>query len=248
MSDTVAKYIYGIVEETAAAPEGSGIAGAPLSLISEAGSAALVSDVDDGELRAGREQVLAHSRVLEAAMTQGTVLPMRFGVVMAGPDEIKRDLLEPHAGDLRDQLDRMKGKVEVNIRVVYQEDVMLREVVREDQDIARLRASLRDQPEDATYYGRIRLGELVAEAVVRKRDADAEAVLQVLVPHTLEYEVAEPTHERVVVTASFLVQRDQLAEFDAAVDDLARAEAARMRFKYTGPLPPHSFVQLAGTA
>jgi hypothetical protein len=35
-----------------------------------------------------------------------------------------------------------------------------------------------------------------------------------------------------------------MAKFDAAVDEIGRTEADRMRLKYTGPLPPHSFVQL----
>ena len=45
-----------------------------------------------------------------------------------------------------------------------------------------------------------------------------------------------------VLTASFLVDRDRVGAFDAAMDDLARRSAPRLRFKYVGPLPPHSFV------
>jgi hypothetical protein len=243
----VAKYIYGIVEETAPEPAGSGIAGGRLGLISGRGASALVSEVSDDELAAGREEVLIHSRVLEEAMAKSTVLPMRFGVVMDGPAEVRERLLEPHAAELRAHLDRLDGKVEVNIRVVYEQDVLMAEVVREDREIARLRDSLRGQPEDATYYGRIRLGELVAAAVERKRESDAADLIDQLVTHALEYTVAEPAHERIVLTASFLVERTRLDKFDAAVDRAAEGQAGRMRFKYTGPLPPHSFVELAGT-
>jgi hypothetical protein len=35
-----------------------------------------------------------------------------------------------------------------------------------------------------------------------------------------------------------------MATFDDAVDEIGRAQADRMRLKYTGPLPPHSFVKL----
>jgi hypothetical protein len=240
------KYIYGIVGEAMPKPEGSGVAGARLGLIAGDGVAALVSDVADDELTAGREEVLVHARVLEEAMAHGTVLPMRFGVVMDGPTEVRRELLERHATELRQHLDRLEGKVEVNIRSIYEQDVLMSEIVREDQDVARLRASLREQPDDATYYGRIRLGELVAAAVQRKRELDARSLLGELSEYVLDYTLAESAHERVVFTASFLVDRTRLGEFDDAVDRVADAQAGRMRFKYTGPLPPHSFVELAG--
>jgi hypothetical protein len=52
----------------------------------------------------------------------------------------------------------------------------------------------------------------------------------------------------VVITASFLIERARLATFDETLDRLAAEQAERMRFKYTGPLPPHSFVELSGSA
>jgi hypothetical protein len=85
---------------------------------------------------------------------------------------------------------------------------------------------------------------MVAQAVERKRDRDAEAILQQLAPMAISIQVGEPANERVVVNTSFLVERDRMQEFDEAVDALGRAQADRMRIKYTGPLPPHSFVQL----
>jgi len=48
-----------------------------------------------------------------------------------------------------------------------------------------------------------------------------------------------------VFSASFLVDRDRIAEFDQAVDETGRQHADRMRLKYTGPLPPHSFAELS---
>jgi Gas vesicle synthesis protein GvpL/GvpF len=43
------------------------------------------------------------------------------------------------------------------------------------------------------------------------------------------------------------VSRNRVDEFDAALDEIARDQADRIRFKSTGPLPPHSFVELAGS-
>jgi Gas vesicle synthesis protein GvpL/GvpF len=226
-------------------PSAAGIGGAQVQLIRETEIAAIVSDIDSRHLELGREAMTAHARVLEDAVAAGTVLPMRFGVVMADEDAVRRQLLDGHGRELRAQLEELSGKVELRLRATYEEDRLMREAVARDPEILRLRDSLRGMPEDATYYARIQLGELVAAAVQRNRQADADEILGELSPLAVAVEAGEPGHERVALNASFLVERDRIAEFDKRVDEIGRAQAGRMRFKYTGPLPPHSFVQLA---
>jgi len=240
-------YVYGIIDGDAQAPGAAGIGGAPLQLIPADGSAALVSEIAGSDVRLGRDEVLTHSRVLEEAMSNGTVLPMRFGVVMEDDAEVRGRLLDEHAAELRRQLELMAGKVELNVRAVYEEEPLLRDVLEHEPEIARLRDQLRGKPDDATYFERVRLGELVAEAVDRQRARDARAIVDELAPLAADIEIAELAHERIVLGASFLIERDRIAEFDQALDRVAGAYAGRMRFKCTGPLPPHSFVRLAGS-
>lgn len=237
------EYVYGIVEATAPAPPGNGVGGAPVRVIGGDGAGALVSELSSGELRFSREDMMAHARVLEAALGGGTVLPMRFGIVME-PEDVQARLLGAHRDDLRVQLERLAGKVEMNVRVLYEQDAMMRELVQSDRRIAALRARLQGLPEDATYYDRIQLGELVAQALERKREGDAGELLGALSAASLAVEVLDASHERVVLNASFLLGREQVRDFDDTLEALAATRAGRMRFKCVGPLPPHSFVQL----
>jgi Gas vesicle synthesis protein GvpL/GvpF len=241
-------YVYGIVEPTAPEPSGAGIRDAPIRLVAGETAAALVSDLEGEELRFGREEAMTHARVLEDALSYGTVLPMRFGVVVADEDEVRARILDGHGDELAAQLEQLAGKVELAVRAVYEEDQLMREIVQSNPEIARRREQLRGQPEDATYYERIGLGELVASAVERARDNDAHTILEVLSPLALAVEIGQPSHERVVLGASFLVDREGVGRFDEALEQIAAAQAQRIRFKLTGPLPPHSFVQLAGAA
>lgn len=242
------EYVYGIVAESAGPPDLPGIGGAPVRLIEGSGASALVSAVSPEELRMGRSEALTHARVLEAALAHGTVLPMRFGVVMDGADDVRRRLLTDHDDALREQLQRFADKVEVNLRVVYDEGALMHQVIDTEPEVARLRESLRGRPDDATYFDRIRLGELIARAVERIREADAQSVLDALAPISAGVSVADPSHERMVMAASFLVERARLDTFDQTLERIAAEQAKRMRFKYTGPLPPHSFVELSGSA
>jgi hypothetical protein len=238
-------YVYGIVAAGSAPPEGRGLAGAPIRVVSDDGAAALVSKLDERELELGRDEVLAHARVLEEALKRGTVLPMRFGVLMEGDQEIKARLLDAHADDLRDQLRRFDGMVEVNIRATYDEDALMREVLEDNPQIAQLRDSIRGKSEDATYYQRIELGESVAGAVERLREVDAKQIVDALSQVASGVVQAPPAHQRVALSAAFLVARDRLAGFDEVLEAFASGQGGRLRFKYTGPLPPHSFVRFA---
>ena len=239
------KYVYGVVPASAPSPSGAGVAGAPVHAIVADQTAAIVSDVPDGELHADRDSLLAHSRVLERVLEAGVVLPMRFGVVLADEQAVRDELLDRYGPDLAAQLQELDGKVELHLRAIYEESALMSEIVRDDPQIAALRDALQGRPEDATYYERIQLGEMVAEGVKLRREADTDSILAALTPLALAVDVGEPTHERMAMRAAFLVERARMDEFDAAVNELGRVGDGRIRFKYTGPLPPHSFVELA---
>ncbi len=240
------KYIYGVVRTSdGSRVRSEGVAGGPVSAVTGDGVAALTSEVPGEELRAGRDELTTHARVLEEALEEGVVLPMRFGVVMESEESVRRDLLARHREELLAQLDELEGKIELNVKAIYEEEALMREVVASDPEIARLRESLQGKSEDATYYERIRLGEMIAEAVEAKRREDADMILARLSGLAGGVETGEPLHERMAVNASFLVERTRVEAFDDALEQLGAEQAGRIRFKYAGPLPPHSFVQLS---
>src|SRR5436190_18579471 len=147
-----AKYVYGVVRAAdGSLPKDGGINDEPVTLVTTEGLAALTSNVPDEVLEAGREELLAHSRVLEQALEGGVVLPMRFGVVMPNEQSVRDRLLAPHREELEAQLDEMDGKVEINIKGIYEEDAVLREVVSENAEAADLRQAIHAKPGDASY-------------------------------------------------------------------------------------------------
>src|SRR4051812_10931876 len=241
-----AKYVYGVVRARRSSRlRQTGINDEPIRVVADDGLGALTSDVPAGTLEAGRGELLSHSAVLERALKKGTVLPMQFGVVMPDEGSIRRDLLRAHRPELEAQLEAMDGKVEVNVKGIYNESVVLREALDETPELRALREATRDQPEEATYYERIRIGELVTEVLNRKQAEDERGIVDRLLGHAVAVELGEPVHERMVLNASFLVDRERQSDFDRSLDQIAEEQGGRIQFKYTGPLPPHSFVELA---
>lgn len=235
-------YVYGVTRADVPAPSRPGVDDSPVQTVERGPMAALVSEVPDEPVPGRAKNLTAHSEVLRAAMDGGTVLPMRFGVLMPDADTVKRDLLEAREKWLADMLDALDGRVEMTVSALYREDVLLREVVSHDREIGALRERVRNKPAAATHFERIRLGELIAAAVDARRSADAGAILDTLRPHADAYVPGDPLHEHMVVNSAFLVRRDSLAAFDAAVERVSAERAERMHFKLTGPLPPFSFV------
>jgi hypothetical protein len=113
--------------------------------------------------------------------------------------------------------------------------------------VAELHEQVRGRPPEATYYERIRLGELVAQAVEQRREQLLRRVVGRLEPLAAETAVSDPAHEHMLVNAAFLVERARLEEVDRAVHELNVELGPDLRFRYVGPLPPYHFVETAGT-
>jgi hypothetical protein len=240
---STATYVYGVLRAgDPIAIDAAGVGrNAPIRTVTRGALSAIVSDVDSGFVRATREDLERHMAVLQGAAASATVVPLRFGTVMPGDDVVGDDLLDARAAEIEELLSSLDGRVELSLSGTYEEQV-LGEIVAEDRDVAALRDRARGPDEAATYYDRIRLGELVAGAMAAKRERDAEQVLAKLRPLADDVHLGEITHERSVLSAAFLVRRDQLEAFDRAAEQVADQHRARIRFRYAGPLPPYDFV------
>lgn len=235
-------YVYAVVpaSERAKLPT-EGVAGAHVRTVEHGGLAAIVSDVDDAALVAARE-VRAHWRVVEAAAADATVLPVRFATVLAGDRAVVEQLLEPQAERLTALLRSLAGRVQLAVKGDYDEAALLREVVVQTPAVRQLRERVQSLPEAATYYDRIRLGELVSAEVERRRVRDQQTAMSRLAPHAEAARAAEPRTANGAFDLAFLVTRDKIDAFGAPVRELADELGERVELRYLGPLPPYSFV------
>jgi len=242
-------YVYGVTSAATQASLGSGgVEDRPVRKIERGPLAALVGDAPAGPIKATRRNLMAHSEVLQAAVAGGCVLPMRFGVVMPSDEAVSDELLGEREDVLREQLDALAEHVELELKVLCPEDVLLRSIVAGRPDIARARERLAGQPEDATYGERIALGEEIAHAVEARRADVVQRVVGGLEPLAASTEIDEPTHREMLVNAAFLVERAKLESFDAAVRKLDEELGPDLQLKYVGPLPPYHFVDTGSPA
>jgi len=236
-------YLYGVVAANLVVPTDlKGVGDEVVSLIAYGEVAAVTSPLDTERTLAGREDLLAHSRVLDAVAALGPVIPVRFGSLLQSRDAVKTELLEPGHDRFRAMLDDLADHSQFTVRARYDERQVLTEVVAENAEIARLRAATRDQPDDSSYGDRVRLGELVAKAVEAKSEEDGQTLLAALEQHAAAVNIRESAGLDRLLDVALLVENGRRAEFEQAVEELAAAFAGRANLRLIGPTAPYDFV------
>jgi gas vesicle protein GvpL/GvpF len=228
-------YVYGVTWADGALTAAQGVCNASVETLEHGELAALVSELPSADIRARRRDLLRHAEVLRKAFERRTVVPLEFGTLFASEDDVVADLLEPRYEDLIALLQGLDGLVELTVRAFYDETGVFAAIVRDDPEVAALRGA-GDQAQQ------VRLGEAVAEALARRRHCDADEIVAELSSLAHETVVEERVAELEVIRAAFLVDRSEITDFEAQAEELAQGFGGVIRFKLTGPLPPHHFV------
>ena len=236
-------YLYAIVPAETRLPKGlTGTRGGDVSLVRHDDLAVVVSTIRPGKALGTREDLLAHNRVLSSLAEDTTTLPLRFGAVVTTAEAAIEEMLVPNYDWFEDVLQDLAGRREFAVVGIYVEDVVIKEVLDEQLEASQLRERIRELPEDAAYYDRIRLGELIVQALDVKRVKDTEALVEALTPYAVDVSARRPASEDTAVDVVFLVDDADRVEFERALDEIGESWTGRVRLRMLGPLPPYDFV------
>jgi hypothetical protein len=205
-----------------------------VALVSEGAVVAAVRWVAAPEVLPSRANLLAHTTTLEALMTEGPILPMRFGMVADDEDALVDGYLAPQHDELLHALEQVRDKVELRLHGRYVEAAVLRDIVSTDPEAARLKG----QP---GMDARMRLGERIVECLESRRAEDLERATQTLQGHVAGLVVNPVSEPLDVLSLSLLVPQDGRSDFDRAVDELGVAFAPFLSLELIGPVPAFSF-------
>jgi hypothetical protein len=128
------------------------------------------------------------------------------------------------------------------VQGIYEQQLLLSDVIEADPEIAELRSMTKDLPEDVGYGERVRLGELVARAVEDRQLSDASLVLDEVAPFC-DAIVERPVAglER-VLDAALLVPETRREELEVRLERLAEELHPHIRLQLRGPMAPYDFV------
>ena len=239
------KYLYGIIGTNEGRNFGPiGLGGQTVVSIAYRDLSAVISNAPLAKYVVSKDNLLAHARVVEHAMKEFTVLPVRFCTVAANAEEIRR-LLERRYKELKHLLRDLDGKVELGVKALWADMTLIfREIVDENEEIKRLKAQIDERSSRQTHSQRIAIGEMVQAALEAKKEREGEDLLNGMKRISVDYRLNKTIGDKMLLNAAFLVDRAREKEFDDLMERLDRRFRERIKFAYVGPVPPYNFVNL----
>jgi hypothetical protein len=166
------------------------------------------------------ERLREHERVVEELMANRALLPVRFGSLLAGEDEL-RELLEARRPEFSEALDRVRGRVELGVRASAGGPG--------ERSAAAEGGAVAARPGSAYLERRMAARRFAQELHVRLAPAAVAAAAPRTVGTAGEF------------AGAYLVERGAAVRaFCERVDDL-RVEHPGVEIALTGPWPPYSF-------
>ncbi|MBC7577756.1 GvpL/GvpF family gas vesicle protein [Tardiphaga sp.] len=240
-------YVYAIVRNAPRTPITAPAVADPLGAVwvePIGGLAALVSNYTGDEIMPVRRNALAHTRVLEAALPDGPMLPMRFGVMVDDVAGLKR-VIAPREKDLEMLLDDLSGRVEVGIKARWNEDIIWTEIVAAHPELGRVGNRLKRLSKGEGYYDRIDLGRKVEAAISEKRIAEAEKLQRFLDPFVVRQKQLNQTDDMTYFHTAVLVEGNLEPALFEAITRYESVQPHRLILKVISPVPAYNFVAVS---
>ncbi|ATW26953.1 GvpL/GvpF family gas vesicle protein [Candidatus Formimonas warabiya] len=204
--------------------------------------AMVVSNIDMGTVDPSRKNALCHEQVLSAVMQQYAVIPCAFGTVVKDAGKITT-LLERQYEDLKKTFLKISHKVELGLKVFWKKE-FFQHLPDAYPDLQKLSREIAQAGAANCYDKKIQLGELVEKRVEEKRQYYLDVIFQDLSQLAVEAKSNKTLGINMVFNAAFLVDKDKETDFDRRVEKLYEQVQQDVMFNYSGPWPPHNFVDL----
>jgi len=222
----------------------SGVGDAEVYTVNHQKLAAVVSDTAFEEIDPTRKNVRAHTVVQDELLKNCTILPMGFGMIANSKDDVLK-LLEKNYQGLMDDLNRLGGKVEVELKVFWDQEAMIKELQGGSEELSRRKAKINDasSPIEAQRL-LVEAGKLVERIALDWKTKYADRVYTSLKRLSIDARLNNPLGVKNILNASFLVESARESDFQKEVFKLDSQYQDKVNFKYVGPLAPYNFVNV----
>ena len=193
--------------------------------------------------------VVAHQNVVLAATEAfGTVLPMSFDMIVRGsPGRNAAAALKDWLDERRDRfarlLDRLAGKAEYGVQVLWDPEVIAASLVQDDDELRGMRNEVQDKPRGLAHLLGQKLTKAVRAAMEKQADLFAQdfyARIRRCVEDVRVEKLKKVDGGRQMLLNLSCLMRQGSDDLGRVLDGIEKTKGISVRF--TGPWPPYSFV------
>lgn len=186
------------------------------------------------------DRAVLHEEVVEILMEHFTVLPARFLTVFGR----KRDVLstmEKYYSDFKENLDRLRNKVEFGIKIIWSGDRIKKEIADTNVEYSH------NLPKDSTpakSFIKERFEKYkIEEAFQKEADKYITFVDNFFNKFTIEKRLEKLKTENLLLNALYLIEKEKQNEFRRTYEQL-RSTQREFKYLFSGPWPPYNFIIL----
>lgn len=181
--------------------------------------------------------ILRHEEIVERMMEGFTVLPFRFLTVFNRREDIL-SMMKGYYKDIKEELNRLRGKVEFGIKVIWPGDRMREGLTNNKTDT--------DIPDDSPGRRFIdeRFERYKREMRFRKEADRYIGVIDSLFNSlAVEKRLERLRTENLLLDAYYLVEKERQGDFKEAFKRL-RGTQSDLKYLFSGPWPPYNFINV----
>ncbi|MBM7551296.1 hypothetical protein JOC33_000186 [Thalassobacillus pellis] len=187
--------------------------------------------------------LMMHQQVINRVMEKmDTVVPISFGNVFQTKEDVAV-LLENLYPQLEKLFPQLKGKMELGLKVIGKKDWLENEI-HKNPEVTKQKETVKNKSEAAGYFDRIQLGEMAQKFFQQLQHDVEQNIHENLKPIAEATEVNDPIGEKMLLNASYLVDKEKEAQFDEKINELHDQWQDKVEFKYTGPWPAYNFINI----
>lgn len=209
-------YLYGIINKKNAKLNIRGLKNKPIEEINFKDVSALTSSYSILNPKLNDEEAVQHADILKEIAKKTTVVPTSFGTVFKD-DEILETILSSSYLAIKQTLALIEGKIELGVKVIKQKE-------------SEIPMDLKNKSGSNNQSGEAPNGT-------------ALEILGSLDKLSVKSAKGDNFSDRLLLNHSFLVEKNQFSKFSNEIAKLEKKHKD-LRFLYTGPWPPYSFVNI----
>lgn len=204
----------------------------------------LYSEAQQSKYLASRRNLLGHERVLEQAMEQGyrTLLPLQFGLIVNDWTTVESQLIKTQSENLKGLFSKLKGRREVSVKIFWEADQELEDLMQENERLQTERDRLEGQSLSMDQI--VKIGQAIEAEMGERKQNIIRAFQETLDPLAIEQIENDLLTESMIYNAAYLIPWEAEPEFSEQVEKLDLRFEGRLRIRYNNFTAPFNFAQL----